>query len=224
LEQTTRDYYEWMKVGSRRSAKVVVPFLMELLAPRAVVDVGCGTGSWLKVFQEHGVDDVLGLDSVAVEPSLLEIEPDRFRTADLREGIQLDRRFDLALCQEVAQYVPVESGERLVADLAGLAPAVLFSSAIPAQGGEGINPQWPSYWAELFERSAYECIDCVRPRIWEARGVDVWYAQNTLLFADRSLIGQRPVLADELERARGRPLSIVHPRLHEYREEFVRQA
>jgi len=211
-----------MKVGSRRSAKVVVPFLMELLAPRSVVDVGCGTGSWLKVFQEHGVEDVLGLDSVAVEPSLLEIEPDRFLTADLRDGIQLDRRFDLALCQEVAQYVPAESGERLVADLAGLAPAVLFSSAIPGQGGEGINPQWPSYWAGLFERSAYACIDCVRPRIWEARGVAVWYAQNTLLFADRSVIGKRPALADELERARGRPLSIVHPSLHEYREEYVR--
>jgi SAM-dependent methyltransferase len=223
LEQATRDYYEWMKVGSRRSAKAVVPFLMELLVPRAVVDVGCGAGSWLKVFQEEGVDEVLGLDSVDLGPPLLEIEPESFRTADLRGGVRLGRTFDLALCQEVAQYLPAESAEQLVEDLTALAPAVLFSSAIPNQGGEGINPQWPSYWAELFERSAYVCVDCVRPRIWETRGVDVWYAQNTLLFADRSLLGERPALAEEFERARGRPLSIVHPRLHEYREEFVRR-
>jgi SAM-dependent methyltransferase len=223
LEQTSRDYYEWMKVDSRRSAKAVVPFLMDLLAPRAVVDVGCGTGSWLKVFQEEGVGEVLGLDSEELVPPLLEIEADSFQTVDLHEGLQLGRKFDLALCLEVAHYLPAESGERLVEDLSALAPAVLFSSAIPGQGGEGVNPQWPSYWAERFARSAYECIDCVRPRIWEARGIAVWYAQNTLLFADRVLLGERPALADELERARGRPLSMVHPRLHEHREQFVRR-
>src|SRR5262245_22788740 len=41
--------------GSRRSAEQVVPLVLELIRPRSVIDVGCGTGSWLAVFQEAGV-------------------------------------------------------------------------------------------------------------------------------------------------------------------------
>ena len=174
------------------------------------------------MFQEHGVEDLLGLDSEEVDPSLLEIAPGQFRAADLRDGLRLERSFDLALCLEVAHYLPAESAEGLVASLTALAPAVLFSSAIPGQGGEGVNPQWPTYWAERFGAHAYVCVDCVRPRIWDEPGVEVWYAQNVLLFAEQSLLERRPELAEEFERGRGRPLSVVHPRLHAHRESLGR--
>jgi SAM-dependent methyltransferase len=206
-----------MRVGSRRSAQAVVPFLVELLEPRSVVDAGCGTGSWLKVFQEHGVEDVVGFDGEGVPPSLLEIGEDRFRIADLLDEPALGRRFDLALCLEVAHYLPAESAARLVENLTELAPAVLLSAGFPGQGGggpdHGINQQWPDYWAEHFERRRYVCVDCVRPRIWDNPDVETWYVQNALLFADRSLLESRPKLAEEYERARGRPLAIVHPRV-----------
>jgi SAM-dependent methyltransferase len=224
LEPPSKSYYEWMKVGSRRSATAVVPFLMELLDPRSVLDVGCGTGSWLKVFQEHGVEDVLGLDGDWVDRSLLEIGTDQYRAADLEDDLRVERRFDLALCLEVAHYLPEESGARLIERLTAVAPAVLFSAAIPGQGGHGVNPQWPDYWVERFEGSAYVCIDCVRPRIWDEPGVAVWYAQNALLFADHTLVEQRPALAGELERASGRPLSIVHPGIHRANRERLAEA
>jgi SAM-dependent methyltransferase len=86
-QTSSQRFYEWMKVGSRRSATAIVPFLVELLEPRSVVDVGCGTGSWLRVFREHGVDDVLGLDGNVIDSSLLEIGSDEFRVVDLREEI-----------------------------------------------------------------------------------------------------------------------------------------
>jgi SAM-dependent methyltransferase len=191
---------------------VVVPFLMELLEPRSVVDVGCGTGSWLKVFQEHEVADVLGLDGEWVDQSLLEIGADHFRAADLPDDLLLERRFDLALCLEVAHYIPAESAKQLVENLTALAPIVLFSAAIPGQG-RGSNLQWPDYWAEQFRGRAYVCVDCVRPRIWNEPGVETWYAQNALLFVERALLESRPRLAHEHERAEGRPLSVVHPRL-----------
>ena len=210
-------FYEWMKVGSRRSAQAVVPFLVELLEPRSVVDAGCGTGSWLKVFRENGVDELLGLESGSIDASLLEIAPEELLLASVLDELPLSRRFDLALCLEVAHYLPPETAPRLVENLSALAPAVLFSSAIPGQGGadadEPSNQQWPDYWAALFEPHGYVCVDCVRPRIWDDEEVEVWYAQNTVLFAERSLLEQRPALASEYERARGRPLSVVHPRM-----------
>jgi ubiquinone/menaquinone biosynthesis C-methylase UbiE len=33
--------------GSRRSAVIAVPLLIDLFEPRSVLDVGCGTGVWL---------------------------------------------------------------------------------------------------------------------------------------------------------------------------------
>jgi SAM-dependent methyltransferase len=206
-----------MKVGSRRSAQAVVPFLVELLDPDSVVDAGCGTGSWLKVFREHGVEDILGLEANAIDPSILEIAAEEFRVANVFDELTVGRRFDLALCLEVAQFHPAEAAPRLVANLSTLAPAVLFSAAVPGQGaggpGQGPNQQWPEYWAGLFDAHGFVCIDCVRPRIWDNENVEVWYVQNLLLFAERSLLDARAALAREYERARGRPLSVVHPRM-----------
>jgi SAM-dependent methyltransferase len=217
-------FYEWMRVGSRRSAGVIVPFLMELLKPRSVLDAGCGTGSWLKVFQEQGVADFVGLDNEGVPQSLLEIAPHRFRAVDLSREFDLERRFDLALCLEAAHYIPAGSAGPLVACLTRHAPAVLFSAAIPGQGGGGQNQQWPEYWAEHFDAHGYACIDCVRPRIWHDPQVEIWYVQNALLFADRELLESRPELAEEHEHGRGRPLAIVHPLIHGANRQLLAQA
>ena len=48
--------------GSRRSAEIVVPVVVDQLGPTSVVDVGCGNGSWLAQFKRHGVREVLGID------------------------------------------------------------------------------------------------------------------------------------------------------------------
>jgi SAM-dependent methyltransferase len=217
-------YYERMKVGSLRSAQVIVPFLMELLEPHSVVDAGCGTGSWLKVFQEHGVSEILGLDYDGVPRSLLDIPPAQFRVVNLGDELRLGQQFDLALCLEAAHFLPAESASQLVANLTALAPAAMFSAGIPGQGGGGENKQWPEYWAELFGGLGWVCIDCIRPRIWHDPDVEVWYIQNALLFADLALVESRPALAEQHERGRGRPLSIVHPRVHHANRQRLERA
>jgi hypothetical protein len=45
---------------ARESARAVMPRLLELSSPRSVVDVGCGTGTWLSVARELGIDDWSG--------------------------------------------------------------------------------------------------------------------------------------------------------------------
>ena len=93
-----------------------------------------------------------------------------------------------------------------------LAPAVLFSAAIPGQGGRGhINEQWPTYWQELFGRHDYVPIDCVRSKVWHEPTVNAWYRQNTIVFAARSLLDSHERLRAEHDRSAGLPLSLVHP-------------
>src|SRR6266511_1612991 len=155
----TDEFYRDHLEVSRRSARAMVA----LVRPRSVVDVGCGLGPWLAVFREHGVSDVQGIDGAWVDRSKLIIPEDRFLAVDVRRPIQLERRFDLAVSMEVAEHLPGECAPVFVDSLARLAPVVLFSAAIPFQGGVGpINEQWPEYWAEHFARNGYAVIDCIR--------------------------------------------------------------
>jgi SAM-dependent methyltransferase len=210
-----RDYYDRFHQGARSSAQAVVPLVVELLGPRSVVDVGCGTGTWLSVFEEHGISDFCGVDGEYVRDTALEIPADRFVAADLRAGVNLDRRFDLAVSLEVAEHLPEEAASDFVQGLTRLAPVVMFSAAIPHQGGLGhVNEQWPEYWRDLFGLCDFVAVDCIRPKIWENPDVRVWYAQNTLLFVEQAHLDSHPQLRSEYEGCRDRPLSIIHPTMY----------
>lgn len=206
-ELETLDYADWLS-GSLESARVIVPLVVAAVSPRSVVDVGCGIGSWLVAFQETGIADVRGVDGPWVDRAQLLFPRERFVAADLREPLELGRRFDLALCLEVAQILPLQAAAPLVRSLAAAADVVLFGAAIPGQGGTGHrNERWPSYWADLFEAEGYVASDPFRRRIWEEPDVKWWFAQNLVCFARPEAVTQLP----ELGRATGVPLSLVHP-------------
>ncbi len=205
-------FYKENQFGFLRSAREVVPLVMEILRPTSVIDVGCGIGTWLSVFREHGIEDVLGVDSEYVYRKMLQIPEDRFLGFDLRKPLRLDREFDLALSLEVAEHLPRECAETFVDSLARLAPAILFCAAIPSQGGEHhLNEQWPDYWASFFRRKEYIVIDCIRRKIWENDAVDWWYAQNTLLFVRKSYVEDHPLLKS-LPDCDQSGLAVVHPK------------
>jgi hypothetical protein len=158
--------------------------------------VGCGTGAWLATFADNGVEDILGFDGGWVRGDALLIPAGRFRAADFREPIRLDRRFELALSLEVAEHLPATAADEFVASLTALAPIVLFSAAIPFQGGvHHLNEQWPDYWARRFSARGYLPVDCIRNRIWMHPDVDWWYSQNAILFAGEDYVSENPRLA-----------------------------
>lgn len=144
-------YQAHRATGSQSTADVLAPALMEKFGPRSVVDVGCGLGGWLKAMQAVGVQDFVGIDGPWGDPDHLLISPSRFRAMDLREPLDVPDRFDMAISVEVAEHLPPERSAGFVADLVALAPIVVFSAAIPGQGGRGhINERWQSEWARMF--------------------------------------------------------------------------
>lgn len=198
--------------GGRASACAVLPRLIELLAPQSIVDVGCGIGAWLRVARESGIDDVLGLDGPWVRPDELEIPPDCFLATDLTAQPDLGRKFDLALSLEVAEHLPPSKAEDFVDLLTTLGPVVVFSAAVPGQGGGGhTNEQWPGYWSSLFARRGYEAVDCLREEFWEDDAVEWWYSQNLILFARPAVLDTFPGLREHPNRGKT-PLSLIHPR------------
>jgi len=197
-------FYAGHQDGSARSASVVVPLLLQHFRVGSVVDVGCGVGAWLAEFERHGVADYLGIDGDHVPRNLLRIPANRFHTADLRRLESADRRFDLACSLEVAEHLPPDLAEPFIAALIGLAPVVLFSAAIPGQGGTAhVNERWQSYWAGLFRARGYVAFDCIRPMVFGDDRVELWYRQNTLVFCEPNRAPAQfvPIVSDyELDR------------------------
>jgi len=98
----------------------------------------------------------------------------------------------------------------LIKFLADLSDVVLFSAALPGQGGVGhINEQPLSYWRSLFAKHGYVFYDAIRPQLWNDDRVAYWYRQNTVL-AIKSEVptpsGLRPIGGGDL-------VDVVHPNL-----------
>lgn len=209
------DFYRGRQEGSIRSAREIIPLVLELIKPKSVIDVGCGVGTWLRVFTEFGVPDIMGVDGNWVEKEMLQIPEEQFLSFDLKKPFRIDRQFDLVVSLEVAEHLPIESAETFLDSLVRLGPVILFSAAIPFQiGRHHVNEQWPDYWVQHFQKRGYLVIDAIRKKIWQNDSVEYWYAQNILIFARQDYIERHPPLKKELENTVTSQLSVVHPRMY----------
>jgi SAM-dependent methyltransferase len=177
-------FFENQGPGSRESASVVVPLAQGLVHPESVLDVGCGVGTWVAEWASRGVTDVLGIDGEYVEKSALQVPTANFQSVDLRKPFSIGRRFDLVQSLEVAEHLDESCADTFVQSLVSHADNILFSAAIPGQGGvHHVNEQWLTYWVEKFSRFELKHFDVIRPAIWMDRRVKRWYRQNILLFS-----------------------------------------
>lgn len=202
------NFYEGQKSGSLDSAREVIPIIIDIIKPKSVVDVGCGLGTWLKVFLDSGVNDVVGMDGDWVTKDSLYINSDNFKTINLEHPKYSEHRsFDLAMSLEVAEHLDKHSSREFIKFLTKLSPVVIFSAAIPYQGGRNhINEQWPDYWANIFSELEYYPVDIIRNKIWGNKKVEWWYRQNIIIFANKQYIAE-----NNLKITPSDNLSLVHP-------------
>src|SRR5437764_4160997 len=138
MKSTTEIYsapfFDAIDTTGGESAEIVVPLVYDLLKPDAVIDVGCGRGTWLKAFRACGAR-IAGVDGRHVDRAELHIPDANFTAVNLSEPFTLEGAYDLAVCLEVGEHLPESMAPLLVRELTSVAPVVLFSAAVPRQGG-----------------------------------------------------------------------------------------
>lgn len=207
------EVYEEIRGGAKRSAAAIVPWLLEFIPAKTVLDVGCGEGWFAREFAAHGcatwaIDSTVQGISASYANLLVFEHRDLLTCETLYRG-----HVDLAVCLEVAEHLPESRAEWLIDQLCAIAPVVVFSAAIPGQGGHGhLNEQWPSYWIPLFEGNGFTVTDAARLTFWDQGHVEPWYRQNLMIAArDESWLDE--VFGGE------RPADVVHPVIWEHRRQ-----
>jgi SAM-dependent methyltransferase len=195
-------YYETISENAIRSRDEIFTFLKNICSFETVIDIGCGIGEWGFEIDKFGVEKYIGVDHKIPKKKLL-IPEERFIDHDLIDGsdFPLDCKFDLALCLEVLEHIPEENSEKAIDLLCSLSDQILFSAAIPYQGGRHhVNEQWQSWWAKKFEDRGYH-PENVRDILSHNDSIDIWYRNNVVLYK-KEQTGQHVT-------------DFVHPRLFE---------
>jgi SAM-dependent methyltransferase len=186
-------FYQDRDALTKYSATLVLKYLFQIFdTQKSIVDVGCGVGTWLAVAEHLGANQILGLEAPWIQNvSDMTIDKTKVMIVDLEEHWTLPGDYDLGICLEVAEHLNESSGTQLVRELTNKCNIVLFSAAVPGQGGHGhINEQWPLYWQKKFQDAQFEAIDCIRPLLWNQSNVPWWYRQNIILYARKHFADQ----------------------------------
>ena len=112
------------------------------------------------------------------------IPAERFTVLDL-ETFQApeSERYDLAISLEVAEHLHEKAADNFFRQLTRLSDRILFSAAIPGQGGlHHLNERSPGYWAEKFRDCGFTQLDILRPRFLDDDRIAWWYRQNFFLY------------------------------------------
>lgn len=187
------DYDHAKNLHTLSGARTALPVLLGDGTPASLLDVGCGTGTWLRAALEMGISDVVGIDGVDVPPDRFHAPKSAYRQIDLAQRFDLQRRFEVTLCLEVAEHLPDTVVEPFIDSLVSHGDTILFSAACPRQRGQHhVNCQWPEYWQTFFNHRGYACEDSSRWRIWRDTRIEPWYRQNIFRAWKNGTAGTEP--------------------------------
>ncbi|MDR2124390.1 MAG: methyltransferase domain-containing protein [Desulfovibrio sp.] len=198
------------------SAKVIIEIIKKNIYYESVIDVGCGSGAWLN-YIAHTSPSVRwhGLDFVPYDEDLFIIPREHYTQIDLNKNFSTatpESYYDLVLSLEVAEHLQPSTARSFISNLVNLSRQIVFSAAVPFQGGTGhVNEQWPEYWASLFREHNYFPVDCFRPTLWSNDKICGWYIQNIFLYIEKNLLDE---CFPEYNPYSIFPMSCIHPYLY----------
>ncbi|MEE3715174.1 methyltransferase domain-containing protein [Tumidithrix elongata RA019] len=155
--------------------------IMKIYSPKTLVELGCGPGHLSRELAKLGVQ-VTAIDGHSQPDfSNLSVEFYSLNLNDPSAILKLltGKYFDLAISVEVAEHLQPGTSPNLVNWLTQLAPIVVFSAAVPEQGGHGhINLRTRDYWNNLFAQKHFVIADRIREKLRDTDNIAPWYRFN----------------------------------------------
>lgn len=161
-----------------------------------ILDVGCGPGVYVDALRAAGFT-VDGID------------PDS--SCPLERVSVFDHEFnnycgyDVCLCLEVAEHINPELADLFVQKLVRTAPTIIFSAALPGQGGHGhINCQPREYWAHKFGccNYVYDAEATNRLCDFMRSGYHMgWFVNNVQIFRQYGAVCYAQIIKEETPQA-----------------------
>ena len=153
---------------TRQSAESIAAFVQSHLAPKDVLDIGCGSGEYLRAMFESGIA-AIGCDGAS--SGIRRAGSTSFAFVhDLKKPLVTNRTFDLVMCIEVAEHLPKSSAATLVASICRNAKHwILFTAAPPeaSAGDDHINCQPIEYWSAIFATHGFHLDPNMTARLRE---------------------------------------------------------
>tara|TARA_Y100001968_G_scaffold269324_1_gene260090 strand:- start:49 stop:846 length:798 start_codon:yes stop_codon:yes gene_type:complete len=177
------NFYKRQIHGSLESAKEYSKYLSNLFNLKSVIDFGCGRGTWLKGFEQIGINKLVGLDGSWNNQGKILSKKIIFKPIDLNKEIKIEEKFDLALSLEVAEHLKPTSSELFIKSITSSSDLIMFGAAFSGQPGTNhINTRPHSFWANIFADYSFKVYDIFRPKFCGNNKIKPWYQQNTFLY------------------------------------------
>lgn len=135
-----------------------------------VLDIGCGTGFWIREFQKWGVKKLIGFDltKISIEKLSIRFPQYNFFQQDISEPLKQDNTFDFINIFDVLWYLDNTGFQKAFTNLVKLSKrgAYLFISDILREErcsqGEGFWPRSVSEYSFQCNKNGFEII-CIYP-------------------------------------------------------------
>ena len=152
---------------------------------KSFIDFGSGRGAWAKAFEELGYDDYYLIDHPALDTeSVLVKRKDRVIKCDIDIELPKLIRADLVLCIEVLEHFDMKRAKPIIDYLTSCSDLILFSAAVPGQGGKGhLNEQPHGFWHKCFYANGFDYFDEFKVKILDCVDQSNFYhAQNIFVY------------------------------------------
>ncbi len=197
------------------SIRAAVLLTLNYIQPRSVIQVGCGAGHWLAEYYQQGTPEILGINPTPQIIRDLAIPKSTIQTIEYEQLIHLNQRADLLLCLDTIATIAPSQQSAFIRAITRLSSVILFSSPIPSpSSNQGLNLQWPDYWAAKFKQEGYCVVDCLRESLWQDPNINPEMIQNLFFFVKESELKDYPKLNVARNQTRSYQLSLVHPKVY----------
>jgi|GEM_PF-6545625 len=171
--------------------------------PSTVIEFGCGTGNLSKSLSKlnvkvEAIDGYSEPDFTGANVSFTKVD---LNNEELIIKHLAGRKFDIAICTEVAEHLQPSSSAGLIKQLTCSADVVIFSAAVPNQGGHGhINCQPREFWHRFFTDAGFVLKDSLRSELRKNANLAPWYVLNTLDYVseNKEYVDQKSVVQNLL--------------------------